>query len=356
MATTSRHQGVAVEDGFSLESDGAQFEMLRKMLEEEPFRVRFFQAVRMLQRMEKGRGPVGHFAQPREETLRFTTLPSLGFPPSEIYDLKRMSSGQLEMTVQFMGLCAALAALPSIYTENVLMRLREKDSAMADFFDIFNHRLLSLFYRAWEKHHFFVGYEAGLDDKLSLRLLDVLGLGTQGLRGRTSIPDKTFIFYVGLLGRQVRTADSLRQILEDYFDVPVEVNQFAGTWRRLPEENLTFLMGRGAVSEQLGVGVVAGEEVWDHHGRIRISLGPMRFEQYRQFLPGQPGYEELAGWVQFYSDGAYETEVQLILEREEIPGCELGGTGAGSPRLGLVSWLKTKPREVDAGEATYLLM
>ena len=354
MATEGGHQGLA------LESDGAQFAALRRMLEDEPFRVHFFQAVRMLERMEKGRRPVGHFSQPREETLRFATLPTLAFPPSELYDLERLAAGpgetgQVKMTVQFMGLCAALSAMPSIYTEMVLVRLREKDGAMASFFDIFNHRLISLFYRAWEKHHFFVGYEAGLDDKLSLRLLDLLGLGTAGLRGRGSLPDKTLIYYAGLMGRHVRTADSLRQILEDYFDVPVEINQFAGTWRSLPKENRTFLTGRGGASERLGFGVVTGEEVWDHHGRIRLALGPMSFEQYREFLPGAPGHRELAAWVKFFSDGAYETEVQLILKRGDVPACELGGKGGQAPRLGLVSWLKTRPRNMDAGEATYLL-
>jgi type VI secretion system protein ImpH len=342
--------------GIALESDQEQFEMLRKMLEDEPFRVHFFQAVRMLQRMEKGRGAVGNFFQPQDETLRFSSLPSFSFPPSELYDLERMPTGQLKMTVQFMGLCAALSALPSIYTEVVLTRIREKDRAMAEFFDIFNHRLVSLFYRAWEKHHFFVSYEAGDVDRLSLRLLDILGLGTAGLRGRAGISDQTCLYYVGLLGRHIRTADSLRQILEDYFDIPVEINQFAGTWRSLPQEDRTYLAGSSRVSERLGVGVVTGEEVWDHHGRIRISLGPMDFERYVEFLPGESGHRELAAWVQFYSDGAYETEVQLILVREDVPECELGSHGEEAPRLGLVSWLKTKPRQTDAGEATYLLM
>ena len=349
MVTESGHKS------FALESDEAQFAMVRKMLEDEPFRVEFFQAVRMLQRMEKNRGAVGHFSQPQDETIRFSSLPSLSFPPSQLYDIERMSSGQLKMTVQFMGLTAALSALPSIYTEMVLVRIREKDRAMVDFFDIFNHRILSFFYRAWEKHHFFVGMEAGQDDKLSLRLLDFLGLGTQGLRGRAIIPDRTCIYYAGLLGRHIRTADSLRQILEDYFDVPVKIDQFAGTWRTLPIENRTFLSGSGRVSEQLGVGVVTGEEVWDHHGRIRVSIGPMNFKHYVEFLPGQSGYRDLAGWLQLYSDGAYETEVQLILKREDVPACELGGSGEESPRLGLVSWLKTKPKKMDAGEATYLL-
>ncbi|WP_263385467.1 type VI secretion system baseplate subunit TssG [Granulicella arctica] len=349
MVTESGHKG------FALESDDAQFAMVRQMLEDEPFRVEFFQAVRMLQRMEKGRGEVGHFAQPKDESLRFSSLPSLTFPPSQLFDIERMSTGQLKMTVQFMGLTAALSALPSIYTEMVLVRIREKDHAMADFFDIFNHRIISFFYRAWEKHHFFVGLEADRDDKLSLRLLDFLGLGTEGLRGRAIIPDRTCIYYAGLLGRHIRTADSLRQILEDYFDVPVEINQFAGTWRLLPEENKTFLSGSGRLSERLGFGVVTGEEVWDQHGRIRVSLGPMSFKQYVEFLPGKPGYRDLAGWLQLYSDGAYETEVQLILKRDDVPACELGGKGEVSPQLGLVSWLKTKPKKTDAGEATYLL-
>ncbi len=355
MATTGGHEGAVVEQGIGLESDGQAFRMLREMLEDEPFRVRFFQAVRLLERMEKTRGEVGYFAQPRDETIRFATQPSLSFPPSELYDLERMPNGQLKMTVQFMGLCAALSALPSVYTEAVMVRLREKDGAMAEFFDLFNHRLISFFYRAWEKNHFFVGLEAGKDDALSLRLLDVLGLGTEDMRNRAGISDRTCVYYAGLLGRQVRTADSLRQILEDYFGVPVEVNQFAGTWRTLPKQNRTFLTGSNQASERLGFGVVAGEEVWDHHGRIRISLGPLDFEQYGYFLPGESGYRDLAGWVQFYSDGAYETEVQLILKREEVPACEMGGQGAARPRLGLVSWLKTKPKAVDAREATYLL-
>lgn len=337
------------------EPQAEQLAALRKLLEEEPYRVRFFQAVRMLQRLEKDREPVGHFSKPQEETVRFSALPSLAFPPSELYDVQRMPGGQIKMTVQFMGLCAALSALPAMYTEMVLTRIREKDRAMAEFFDIFDHRILSLFYRAWEKHHSFVGAEAGTEDKLSLRLLDVLGLGTEGMRRRSPVLDQTCVYYAGLLGPHVRTAGALRQILEDFFDVAVEIHQFAGTWRALPRENQTFLSGRGDVSEQLGLGVVTGEEVWDHHGRIRVTLGPMRFERYQEFLPGEPGYRELAAWMKFYSDGAYETQVQLVLRREDVPPCELGKRAHDSPRLGLVSWLKTRPRLQDASEATYLL-
>ena len=87
----------------------------------------------------------------------------------------------------------------------------------------------------------------------------------------------------------------------------------------------------------------------------------MRFDHYREFLPGEPGHRELAAFMKFYSDGAYETQVQLVLRREEVPACQLGTSGTSSvpslpsPRLGLVSWLKTRPRARDADEAMYLL-
>jgi type VI secretion system protein ImpH len=363
MATESRDTGAAVGPGEAqfepreeqLAQSEAPFEQFRKLLEQEPFRVEFFQAVRMLERMEKDRDPVGYFVAPGGEALRFSALPTLTFPPSQLYDLERMPSGQLRMTVQFMGLCAAVSVLPATYTELLLARERAKDYAMSEFFDIFNHRMISLFYRGWQKYRFFVGYEKGGADMLSPRLMDFLGLGTPGLSGRSGLMDLACQNYVGLLGRHTRTAASLQRILQDYFEVPVTIRQFAGTWRSIPPENRTRFTGAGRASERLGVGVVAGDEVWDQHGRIGVVLGPMSFERYSDFLPGREGHAELAAWLRFYSNGSYETEVTLVLERDQAPGCRLGDHGGQGPRLGLVSWLKTRPLDRDPGDATYLI-
>ena len=188
-----------------------------------------------------------------------------------------------------------------------------------------------------------------------MRMMDFLGLGTEGLRNRGGIADAAYLNYVGLLGRHVRSAASLQQILEDYFQVAVEIQQFAGAWRKLSVENQTCFTGFGGASERLGVGTVAGDEVWDHHGRIRISLGPMPFDQYLKLLPGQEAYHELVAWLRFYSNGSYETEVQLVLARADAPACELGSGGKMRPQLGLVSWLKTRPLDRDPADATYLV-
>jgi type VI secretion system protein ImpH len=355
MAAASWDPITALTGQTSVIDERVEFQNLRKMLDEEPFRVHFFQAVRMLQRMEHDLKPVGYFVMPQGETIRFSARTSLGFPPSELYDLQHMENGQVSMTVEFMGLCAAVSVMPAPYTEFLIERTRQKDHAMEDFLNIFNHRMISFFYRGWEKYRFFIEYERTRDDRLSTRLLDLLGLGTKGLRNRGGVSDEAYLNYAGLLARHVRTAASLQQILEDYFDVDVHIQQFAGAWRKLSVENQTCFTGLGGASERLGVGTVAGDEVWDHHGRIRISLGPMRFENYLKFLPGQEAYRELVAWLKFYSNGSYETEVQLVLAREDAPACELGSGGKMRPQLGFVSWLKTKPLGRDPADATYLV-
>ena len=57
---------------------------------------------------------------------------------------------------------------------------------MGEFFDIFNHRIISLFYRGWKKYRFYIAYEQsqGDDDLVTSSLYDLLGMGTAGLRGR----------------------------------------------------------------------------------------------------------------------------------------------------------------------------
>ena len=332
-----------------------QFENLRKMLDEEPFRVEFFQAVRILERMEKGTNPVGYFVPPNSEAVRFAAHTSLSFPPSQIYDITREPDGQLRMEVQFMGLCASVTIMPTTYKEYLLGRLKNKDHVMQDFFDFFDHRMISLFYRGWQKYRFFVGFEAGQRETLTPRMMDFLGMGTQGLADRTALPDAALLAYSGLLSRHTRSAAGLKQILEDYFDVPVTIVQFAGTWRSLPPDNQTEFAGFNRASERLGVGTVVGNEVWDHHGRIRICIGPIGFKEYSSFLPGPGAYRDLEAWVRFYSSGQYEAEVQLLLKREDVPGCVLGAQGAEAPLLGLVSWLKTRPVATDPGDAIFLL-
>jgi type VI secretion system protein ImpH len=339
-------------------ADASVFHLLRQQIEEEPYRFHFFQAVRLLQRMDPERKPVGYFVPPSGEVVRFTSRPSLAFPASEIHDLERDEHGQARMNIEFMGLCCSLSVLPNVYTEHMLERINRKDKpdhAMEEFFNIFNHRMISMFYRGWEKYRYYVAYERSGEDKLSALLFDLLGLGTEGMRERSGVPDRFLLSYVAHLAPQVRSSMSLEQLLEEYFEVPVQISQFIGSWSTLPPAHRTCLDEQGRDSGVLGRGTIVGDEVWDQHGRIRVTIGPMRLARYLEFLPGKGAHRDLVAWLRFFSNGSYESEVRLILAREEVPHCTLGSDQENGPKLGLLSWLRTRPIERDPGDAMYLV-
>lgn len=323
---------------------------LEKRLENEPFAFRFFQAVRLLEHLWPEREPVGRFARPEQEVARFSANPSLTFPPSEIHALEQREGKPPRVIVNFMGLTGPLGVLPIWYTNLIKERVRAGDTAPRDFLDIFNHRAISLFFHAWEKHRFAISYERGEREGLTAYLLDFVGLGTEGLEDRQDIPDDALLFYAGLLSQRPRSAASMAQILSDYFDVPVEVEQFIGAWYRLDRRSICIMDERPDISQQVGFGAIVGDEVWDQHSRARIKIGPLSMERYLEFLPNGSAFRPLRALTRFFSNGEVDFEVQLILEQPQVPRCELGGEGDARPQLGWVTWMKSGPMDRNPGD------
>ena len=309
-------------------------------LRERPGLFDFFQAVRILLRMSGDRELIGTFAKPQEEAIRFAAHNTLAFPPTEISAIDWEEPAP-RMVVNFMGLTGPQGVLPYCYSELVMERLRSRDRTMAAFFDIFNHRMISLFYQAWEKHRSAVAYERDGEDRLSRYLMCLIGLGTGGLDHRLVIRDESLLYYTGLLSLQPKSAAALRQILEGYFGVPADVEQFVGAWQSLDPSNQCVFEDGDSYSEQLGVGVVVGDEIWDQQSRIRLMLGPLTAEQYLGFLPAGSAFDPLRDLVRFFCGPDLEIEVQLILRHDEVPRCNLGEPGAAGPRLGWFTWMKS---------------
>jgi len=313
---------------------------VERELREEPGTFDFFQAVRLLTRMYADREPVGQFVPPEREAVRFAVNPSLSFPPSQIHNIDWQGDVPC-LQVNFMGLTGPLGTLPYSYTELITERLRNKDRTLRDFFDLFNHRAISLFYQAWEKYRFSVPFERDGNDRVSGYLMSLIGLGTQGLQDRLAVPDQALLFYTGLLGLQPRSASALRNVLEDYFGVDAEVEQFVGSWQELAPSDRCIFDDGDSFAEQLAVGVVAGDAIWDRQSRIRLKLGPLDREQYLSFLPSGSAWEPLRSLAQFFCGAHVEIELQLVLKREQVPRCELGDDSTGGPRLGWFTWMKS---------------
>jgi type VI secretion system protein ImpH len=327
---------------------------LKAILQENPTSFEFFQAVRVLERLFPGRGRVGDFDQPSEEVARFIVNPDTAFPASEIQGLDIDDGRPPRMTVNFMGLTGPEGVLPYCYSLLISERIRDRDTAPRDFLDLFHHRIISLFYRAWEKYRFAVSYERDQQDRLTRHLKDLVGLGESGLQNRLGIRDDAVLFYTGLLGPQQRSAAALEQLIEDYFGVPAAVEQFVGGWYPLSTGTECTLGDEGDPSEQLGWGAVAGEEVWDPQARVRLRLGPLTRSQYDDFLPFGSAYEPLRTLTRFFCGEQFDFEVQLVLARDEVPPSILGGDGPGSP-LGWCTWMRSRPFARDADDTILTL-
>jgi type VI secretion system protein ImpH len=344
MATESGIDGTAVAPS-----------ALERRLREDPTAFEFFQAVYLLEEMLPERERVGGFVDPAREAVRFGVPQSIAFPASELQTLEMDPDDAARMTVNFMGLTGPHGVLPLYYTLLAAERVRARDGAMRDFLDIFHHRIISLFYRAWAKYRVAATYDGTDRDALTLHLMDLIGFGAAGLRGRLPIRDESLLFYSGLLSLRSRPAKALEQMLADYFDVPVVIEQFVGAWYPLTESAQCGIGEETDASNQLGLGAVAGDEVWDQQSRVRIRLGPLTLHQYEDFLPGGSAYEPLRAFTRLFGRDELEFEIKLVLARDEVPGCTLGADDGEALPLGWCTWIRTTPFARDPDETTFTL-
>ena len=327
---------------------------LEEMLERKPYSFEFFQAVRLLQRLRPDAARVGRFSNPDAEAVHFGATPATAFPASEIQAIEPDADGPPRMLVNFFGLTGPQGVLPLEYSELVAERVRQRDHSLRDFLDVFNHRLISLFYRAWERTHGLGGDPATGEDPFRDHLLDLVGMGTPGLAARLGLPPASLPFYAGLLALPTRPAVALQLLLEDYFGVPVEVEQFVGGWYAIDETSQCALGDESSPSSQLGFGAVAGDEIWDLQARARLTIGPLTRAQFDTFLPTGPAHAELRALTKFFTGEQVDVEVQLVLARDEVPPVTLGDESAGTP-LGWCTWLRSRPFTRDANDTILTL-
>lgn len=317
---------------------------LERELVEEPYRFEFFQAVRLFEKIYKDRKPVGDLALPHEEIVRFRSRIAMDFPSSEIHQVNEIvdeatGKDRTEVVVNFMGLVGVSGVLPAHYTELVLDRVRHRDTTLWAFLDIFTHRAVSLFYRAWTKYRFPVNYERG-DDAFTEYLFDFAGLGTRGLRGRMDVDDEALLPYAGLIAQKPHSASALENILSDHFGIRVKVLQFFGQWLQLGSQDVTNV---GVQNSVLGRNAIIGSKVWDQQSKFRVMLGPLTFNQYLAFLPNGGAYKAVRSMVKFFAGMEFDYDLKLRLIGKQVPSCILTTRAQRKPMLGWTTFLKTQP-------------
>jgi type VI secretion system protein ImpH len=324
---------------------------LNQKLADEPYRFEFFQAVRLLEKVFPERRPVGREALPHEEIVRFRSRMGLEFPASEIHEFKESvdeytEQQKLELFVNFMGMVGVSGVMPMHYTELIMERVRYRDTAMWAFLDIFTHRTVSMFFRAWEKYRFPVSYERGEDD-FTAYLFDFAGLGTKGLRGQMELADESLLPYSGLIAQKPHSAVALGNILSDYFRVKAKIIQFFGQWLDLDKASISKL---GQANSSLGTTAIIGSRVWEQQSKFRIVLGALKFNEFQAFLPSGTAYQSLIAIVRFMHGTEFDFDVQLVLQAKQVPSTILTTRAKRRPMLGWTSFLKSKPFKADADQ------
>ncbi len=248
------------------------------------------------------------------------------------------------LQVRLFGLLGPNGPLPIHLTEYARERLRNAgDRTLSRFLDVFQHRFVAMFYRAWAQAQPHVNRDRPDADRFGGYVASFLGVRPAVFRHRDTVPDVARMFHVGVLIRHVRNADGLRSVLEHFFGVPVRIEQFVAHWLALAPRERTYLAREGAT---LGHGAVLGARVWDAQHKFRVQVGPLTLPQYESFLPGGDRLGKLVDWIKFYLSLELDWDVRLILRHDDIPRLTLDRTR----RLGWTTWLGTRRTTRDAAD------
>lgn len=330
----------------------------------------FFQLVRLFERARCTPGllpPGGQLKRPpgtsrrlSDEAIRFHARISARFVVGATGSLdqafREAGEDPTRVETSFASAAGAQGILPSHYTTLILERLREGDTALRDYLDVFHHRIISALVRGWEKHRPYAILESGGHPVIGERdedgMLDVFSNSVSAIAGRrrydapAGFDENIFLYYSGIFSDCRRSATSLSAMLEEHFRIPVAIEQFYPIRIRVPDDVRWQLdtrpNGRGPL---LGSGLLLGESTEVVQTSIRVRIGPVRLDQFRDYLPEGDRFAPFSRLMRYYAGFEFTISVQLLLDARDVPEFRLGGTQG--VRLGWETWMYSRSPEVE---------
>lgn len=258
---------------------------------------------------------LGTDTSPEDEPVRFrfsaSTAFASGLNQATVLDVNTDET-QPELDVNFLGLLGPSGALPQHYTQLVIERLRKHDHAMADFINIFNHRLISLYYRAWGKYKLPLQYDRYLHsparDPFTLTLKSLSGQRSQQ---RYDAP----LFYSGHFSKINRSGANLEAMLSHFLRTSVKITSFVGQWLLIQKpDRLVIGSRRRGRNNQLGNGVLPGRRFWDIQSKISLTIGELTHEEFHDLLPGTDRFNQLSQLINSYTPIHISVDLLFIVE------------------------------------------
>ena len=329
---------------------------LNRLLEA-PGRFGFFQAVRLLY---GANGFDGRGTGARPGPLRFTTPASLAFPPSELHSIAQVDAAT-RLCVNFMGLTGPSGVLPRTYTELLIARKQvQRDQSAQDFLDLFNHRLVSLFWLAWAKHRPEIGRQFGFHNSVYRYPEHIVGLGTPALQARLHpkrganpgkpLPSAAMSYFSGLIAQRPHGERAIAQVVSAVVGAPVQASGCLGTWQDIAGDARTRL---GCDNNRLGSGCVLGTRYWDRQTTLRLTIGPLDRNKFNALLPRGARLGDIIELTRFLTGLALDLRIRLSLRADQVPPLRLGARNADRPQLGWNTWLRGRNDPNPANDAEF---
>jgi type VI secretion system protein ImpH len=319
-----------------------------RQLVDRPYKADLFAVLRWIdsQKKEGQNTPLlGRAARPQFDAIRLGQEPALTFAASTIAGVSP-PSGDIppRIDIYSFGLFGPNGPLPLHLTEYARDRLRHhNDPTLVRFADIFHHRAILLFYRAWADAQPSANMDRAEVDRFTNYAASLIGYGQPAMRSRDDIADHAKLFSAAHLVRQTRNPEGLVKILRNYLQVPVAIDEFVTHWIDMRRADQTRLRDR--VNNGLGKGAFLGERILDCQHKIRLRLGPMSQARYRELLPGGKGIKQIGAWIRNYVGYELRVDVQLVLCKEEVPQTQLG-----MGQLGWTTWQRERGSPTDADD------
>ena len=311
------------------------------------YRFGFHALLRLFEARTAKQPRLGHSLRLAQDTIRLGQEPAVTHAPASFAGFEAGVDGRPDrLLVHLFGLFGPDGPLPLHITEQARDRQRTLgDATLRRFIDLFNHRTLQLFHRAWAEVRPTASFDRPYDDRFGHYVGALIGLSTGGLTQRDAMPDLTKLHFAGLLSGQTRHAEGLGAILSEFFTMPVHVESFVGGWLRLPDDDLTRLSD-GPRTAGLGSSSMLGGQVWSRQHKFRLVFGPLSLDEYERLLPGGLSFHRLVPIVRNWAGDVLAWDVNMVLRRDEVPATRLGQQG----RLGWTTWLMPRPNPKDAAD------
>ena len=151
-------------------------------------------------------------------------------------------------------------------------------------------------------------------------------------------------FLAGLYSMKNRSTGALSQILSEYLQQQVVINEFEGTWYPLPKDATCRL---SSTNISLGKDTIIGRSTFQRSFNFSIVVGPLQYQEYMALINNKQHLKMIKQLTTRHVGSEFSFTVKLQLAKGQSRAIELGRSS-----LGINSWLEPDVKSQNSRSAS----